>query len=52
MFKENLARFGLSTMGLVYILVGVLIAMRTLNLGGQKIGTKGAMAYLADQHFG
>ena len=52
MFKENLARFGLSAICPVYFLVGVLIAMRTLNLGGQKIGTKGAMAYLADQPFG
>ncbi|HUH29593.1 DUF1206 domain-containing protein [Gelidibacter sp.] len=52
MFKENIARFGLSAMGFVYILIGVLTAMPTLNLGGQKTGTKGAIAYLAGQPFG
>ncbi|RXJ50605.1 DUF1206 domain-containing protein [Gelidibacter gilvus] len=52
MFKENLARFGLSAIGFVYILIGTLTAMPTLNWGGQKTGTKGAIAYLADQPFG
>lgn len=52
MFKENIARFGLSAMGFVYVLIGVLTAMTALNWGGQKTGTKGAIAYLSSQPFG
>lgn len=52
MFKEKIARFGLSAMGFVYVLVGVLTAMTAFNWGGQKTGTKGAIAYLAGQPFG
>lgn len=52
MFKEKIARFGLTAMGFVYVLVGVLTAMTALNWGGQKTGTKGAIAYLDSQPFG
>lgn len=52
MLKENIARFGLSAMGFVYVLVGILTAMTAFNWGGKKTGTKGAIAYLAGQPFG
>ncbi|MBA6153007.1 DUF1206 domain-containing protein [Gelidibacter maritimus] len=52
MSKEHIARFGLSAMGFVYVLVGILTAMTALNWGGQKTGTKGAIAFLSDQPFG
>jgi len=50
--KEQIARFGLGAMGFVYVLIGVLTALTALNLGGNEVGTKGAIAYLADQPFG
>ncbi|OBX24576.1 uncharacterized protein DUF1206 [Gelidibacter algens] len=50
--KENIARIGLSAIGFVYVLVGVLTAMAALNLGGQKTGTKGAIGFLSNQPLG
>ncbi len=45
--KENIARFGLSAMGFVYILVGILTALKAFNLGGKEVGTKGAIGFLS-----
>lgn len=50
--KEKIARFGLSAMGFVYVLIGVLTAMTALNWGGREVGTKGAIAFLAGQSLG
>ena len=50
--KENIARFGLGALGFVYLLVGALTALAALNLGGDKVGTKGAIAFLANQPLG
>lgn len=50
--KENIARFGLASMGFVYILIGILTALEALNLGGYQIGTKGAIGFLANQPLG
>lgn len=47
--KENIARFGLSAMGFVYVLVGILTVLRTFKLGGQEVGTKGAIGFLSGQ---
>ncbi len=48
--KEYIARFGLGAMGFVYVLIGVLTALTTFNMGGQKVGTKGAIGFLSNQH--
>lgn len=50
--KEKFARFGLSSIGFVYILVGILTGLSALNLGGRQTGTKGAIGYLAYQPIG
>lgn len=50
--KENIARIGLSAIGTVYVLVGVLTALAALNFGGQKTGTKGAIGFLSNQPLG
>lgn len=50
--KEHIARFGLSAMAFVYVLVGVLTALAAFNWGGQKTGTKGAIGFLAHQSLG
>ncbi|OBX21600.1 MULTISPECIES: DUF1206 domain-containing protein [Bizionia] len=47
--KENIARVGLSAIGFVYILVGVLTALKTFNLGGREVGTKGVIGFLSGQ---
>lgn len=49
--KENIARFGLSALGFVYVLVGVLTALAAFNLGGEEVGTTGAIGFLSDQNF-
>jgi len=50
--KDKIARIGLGAMGFVYMIVGILTALAALNLGGRKIGTKGAIAYLAEKPLG
>ncbi len=47
--KENIARFGLASLGFVYVLVGVLTALAAFNWGGEEVGTKGAIGFLSDQ---
>lgn len=47
--KDNIARFGLVSIGIVYVLVGVLTSLAALNLGGKQTGTKGAISYLSNQ---
>ncbi len=50
--KENFARFGIATKGVVYILVGGLTAMTTLGMGGKETGSSGALEYVAQQSYG
>ncbi len=50
--RENIARFGIATKGLVYLLIGVLATMAALGEGGKKSGSSGVLDYLAKQSFG
>ena len=50
--KENFARFGMLTKGVVYSLIGVLTALAAFGMGGEQAGTEGALHYIAKQSFG
>ncbi|MGJ8592475.1 MAG: DUF1206 domain-containing protein [Aquaticitalea sp.] len=50
--SEKIARFGLFSIGIVYVLIGILTALAAFNLGGSKMGTKGAIGYIANQPLG
>ncbi|TDU42675.1 uncharacterized protein DUF1206 [Gelidibacter sediminis] len=50
--KEQIARFGLIAMGVVYIIIGVMTGLSAFNWGGKKTGTRGAIMILANQPLG
>ena len=50
--KEKLARFGLISKGLVYLLIGGLTALAAFNLGGSKTGSSNALEFIAKQDYG
>ncbi len=50
--KENFARFGIATKGVVYCLVGGLTIATAFSGQGKKTGSSGALTSLADEPFG
>lgn len=50
--REKLARFGIATKGLVYVLIGTLTAMAAFGGGGKKTGSRGVLDWLSQQSFG
>ncbi len=50
--KKKLARFGIGSKGVVFILMGGLTAWSAFGSGGKKTDSKGAMEYLIGQPFG
>ncbi len=50
--KQNFARFGVATKGLVYFLIGGLTAFGAFGLGGQKSGSGNALDFISQQIFG
>ncbi|MEP0985666.1 DUF1206 domain-containing protein [Ekhidna sp.] len=50
--KEIFARFGIVSKGFVYILMGLLITLTTLNMGGKTTGRSGALVYLSNEEYG
>lgn len=49
---ERLARAGLATKGLVYLLIGVLAAQAALGVGGGTTDTRGALQQVVEAPFG
>lgn len=49
---EYAARIGYGARGFVYVSIGVLTLLAALDIGGQAVGTKGAVLWLAGQPFG
>lgn len=49
---EYAARIGYGARGFVYVSLGVLTLLAALDLGGQAVGTRGAVLWLAAQPFG
>jgi hypothetical protein len=49
---ERLARFGYATKGIVYILIGVLAVLASLDMGGQATDTQGAFQEIYSHPFG
>lgn len=50
--KENLARFGIATKGVVYCLIGGLTLMAALGEGGKKTDSSGVIHFIVQQPFG
>ena len=50
--KKMIARLGIGTKGVVYLLIGGLTAWAALGSGGKKTGSKGAFQFLLGQPFG
>jgi len=50
--KKKIARFGIASKGLVFILIGGLTAWSTFGSGGKKTDSNGAMTFLIEQPFG
>ncbi|MBD3629268.1 DUF1206 domain-containing protein [Cyclobacterium sp.] len=50
--KKKVARFGIATKGVVYVLIGGLSAWAAFGSGGKKTGSDGALKFLIDQPFG
>ena len=50
--KQNFARFGVATKGLVYFLIGGLTALGAFGLGGEKSGSSNALDFISQQIFG
>jgi len=49
---ERLARFGYSTKGIVYIVVGALSTLTAFGLGGETTDTRGALREIENKPFG
>lgn len=49
---EAAARIGYGARGFVYVSIGVLTLLAALDIGGQAVGTNGAVIWLAKQPFG
>lgn len=49
---ERLARFGIASQGVVYMVVGILAAQAAFGAGGQTTDTQGALGVIASQPFG
>ena len=52
MWVERLARFGYTTKGIVYAIIGILAVMAAFGTGGKTTGSKGAIRTIAAQPFG
>jgi hypothetical protein len=52
MWIERLARFGYTTKGIVYVIIGILAVMAAFGTGGKTTGSKGAIRTIAAQPFG
>ena len=50
--RENWARFGMFSKGVVYFLIGALTALTAFNLGGEKADKDSVLQFLARQPFG
>ena len=50
--KKKIARLGIGTKGVVYLLIGGLTAWEAFGKGGKKTGSNGALAFVIDQPFG
>lgn len=50
--KENFARLGIATKGLVYLIIGVLAVIAAVGSKGEKTGSSGALAEIASAPFG
>lgn len=50
--KKKVARFGIGSKGMVFILMGGLTAWSAFGRGGKKADSKGAMEFLISQPFG
>ena len=50
--KKKIARLGLGTKGVVYLLIGGLTAWEAFGRGGKKTGSNGALKFVKDQPFG
>ncbi|QLE02598.1 DUF1206 domain-containing protein [Galbibacter sp. BG1] len=50
--KENIARIGIATKGLIYSLIGGLTALSVIGVTGEKTGSSGVLDYVAKQPFG
>ncbi|MCM5663315.1 DUF1206 domain-containing protein [Galbibacter mesophilus] len=50
--KENIARLGIATKGVVYSLIGGITALSVVGVTGQKAGSSGVLDYVAKQPFG
>ncbi|MBK6265978.1 DUF1206 domain-containing protein [Marivirga sp. S37H4] len=50
--KEKFARFGISTKGFVYCLIGALTLAAAFGMGGKKADSDGVLSTLGDQPFG
>ena len=50
--KQNFARFGVATKGLVYFLIGALTALGAFGLGGKKSGSSNILDFISQQAFG
>lgn len=50
--KDKIARIGLASIGMVYVLLGTLTVLAAFNLGGRKTGTKGVIEFLSNQSSG
>ena len=50
--KKKIARVGIGSKGVVYVLIGGLTAWATFGSGGKKTGSDGALEYLLGQPFG
>ena len=50
--KKKIARLGIGTKGVVYILIGGLTAWAAIGSGGKKTGSDGAFKFLISQPFG
>jgi hypothetical protein len=52
LWMERLARFGYSTKGVVYIVVGALSTLTAFGLGGETTDTRGALREIENKPFG
>jgi hypothetical protein len=50
--KKKIARFGIASKGVVFILIGGLTAWSAFGSDGKKTGSNGAMTFLIEQPFG
>lgn len=49
---ERVARVGYGARGFVYVSIGLLTLLAALDFGGEAVGARGALSWLAEQPFG